>query len=333
MCLPVCNIPSGMRLSGNSQNHLGIFRETCKAYFLTTRLVILTAPFLLFKKTGEGLTERICRCIHKSGRISVVSVENNRQGWIMIKNVIKLFNKILLYARLYGVSGLIFLTKRAFFKNQVISFRHSSLRYPVYIRNNSSDMAVFGMIFNDRGYQCDVDFEPKVIVDCGANIGLAAVYFKNRFPNAKVIAVEPEKENFELMVKNLEQYPDVHCLRSGVWGKDANLVVEDIGNGNWGWVVREVDAPGANTIPAVSIGKIMEMYNLTGIDILKIDIEGSEVDVFSRNYEQWLPAVKIIMIELHDRIIQGAAKSFFETLVKYNFILAHRGECHIIYMK
>jgi FkbM family methyltransferase len=250
-----------------------------------------------------------------------------------MKKVFNLLKKVFLYARLYGISGLIFLGKRALFKNQVISFSHSSLRYPVYIRNNSSDMAVFGMIFNDLGYQCDVDFKPQVIIDCGANIGLAAVYFKNRFPEAKVIAIEPEKENFALMVKNLEQYPDVHCLQSGIWGENANLVVEDIGNGNWGWVVREVDAPAENTIPAVSISKIMEMYNLTAIDILKIDIEGSEVDVFSRNYEKWLPAVKIIIIELHDKIIQGAAKAFFETLVKYNFILAHRGECHILYMK
>lgn len=139
------------------------------------------------------------------------------------------------------------------------------------------------------------------------------------------------------MVRNLGQYPDVHCLQGGVWGSDGYLQVldseEDMHGCNWGWVVTEVDKPGEKTIPAFSISTIMKMYNLSRIDILKIDIEGAEVDVFSRNYEDWLPKVKIIMIELHDKMIPGAAKAFFKTLVKYDFILAHRGECQILYMK
>ena len=254
-----------------------------------------------------------------------------------MKIILKFFSKVFLYSQLYGINGLIFLAKRVLFRKQIISFKHRSLQHPVYIRNDSSDMAVFGMILNDLDYQCDVDFEPEIIVDCGANIGLATVYFKNRFPKAKIIAIEPEKTNFALMEKNLGQYQDVHCLKGGIWGKDGHLTVKDEDKDesgcNWGWMVMEADKPAPNTIPAFSIETIMEMYNLPNIDILKIDIEGAEVDVFSRNYESWLPKVKIIMIELHDKLIPGAAKSFFKTLVKYDFILAHRGECHILYMR
>lgn len=111
-----------------------------------------------------------------------------------MRTVLKLFKKLLLYARLYGINGVIFLMKRALFGRKIISFRHSSFQYPIYLRNKSSDKDVFGMILNDLDYQCDVDFEPEVIVDCGGNIGLATVYFKNRFPNAKIIAIEPEKK-------------------------------------------------------------------------------------------------------------------------------------------
>ena len=59
--------------------------------------------------------------------------------------------------------------------------------------------------------------------------------------------------------------------------------------------------------------KTME-HQLTQIDILKIDIETSEKQLFSENYSEWLPKVKVIIIELHDRMDAGCAKSFFTAI-------------------
>jgi hypothetical protein len=70
----------------------------------------------------------------------------------------------------------------------------------------------------------------------------------------------------------------------------------------------------------------MRQHQCEKIDILKIDIEGSEKELFESDYETWLPKVTTLIIELHDRMREGSSLSFFRALTKYNFRLAVKGE-------
>jgi len=63
----------------------------------------------------------------------------------------------------------------------------------------------------------------------------------------------------------------------------------------------------------------MERFQLEEIDLLKIDIEGAEKELFSTNYESWLPKTKVLYIELHDRYRKGTATSFFKAICQYDF--------------
>ncbi|MBK9249843.1 MAG: FkbM family methyltransferase [Ignavibacteria bacterium] len=207
-----------------------------------------------------------------------------------------------------------------------MSFKHKEFKHPIFLRNNSSDIPTFGQILIDRDYDFEIDFTPNIIIDLGANIGLAALYFKNKFPTANIVCVEPEQSNFKLLQMNTSQYDNVVCLNNGIWNKNTNLIIEDSKSGFWGFMVRETTEITANSIQAISINEIMSQLNIEFIDILKIDIEGSEKELFETNYEEWMPKVKIIIIELHDRMRAGSAKSFFKALVQYNFSLTMRGE-------
>jgi hypothetical protein len=80
-----------------------------------------------------------------------------------------------------------------------------------------------------------------------------------------------------------------------------------------------VDADTPGCIPAYSIASIVKEMNWSTIDLLKLDIEGSEKEVFEKNYESWLPQTKMIIIEVHDHMRKGAAKSVFAATNKYNF--------------
>jgi len=211
-------------------------------------------------------------------------------------------------------------------KNPLVTVSLPSLKYPVYIRKNTSDIKTFQQIFHNKEYEINIGFEPKIIFDCGANIGLASVYFKNRYPGAKIIAVEPESSNFELLVKNTKAYGDINCIRSGIWNKTANLKITDKGFGNWGFITEEVPGGGADTVKAISIDELMKKYDVDHIDILKIDIESSEKELFDENFEKWLPKVKVILIELHDYMKEGCAVSFFKAMVNYKFTIRYIGE-------
>jgi hypothetical protein len=95
--------------------------------------------------------------------------------------------------------------------------------------------------------------------------------------------------------------------------------------------VEEVDASTSGSIPAYSIGSIMEEMNWSTIDLLKLDIEGSEKEVFEKNYESWLPNTKMIIVEVHDHMRKGAAKSVFTATNKYNFSFSMNHE-NLIFM-
>lgn len=214
-------------------------------------------------------------------------------------------------------------------KSNPIVLNLKDAKHPIYLRPNTSDIEVFYQIFYYKGYNVNFKFEPKVIFDCGANIGLATVYYKNKYPNAKIIAVEPESTNFQMLVKNTEKYSDVHCLQSGIWKKTTNLKISDSSQ-HWSFVTEEVDYEDSTTVKAISIDELMTKYNVDYIDILKIDIESSEKELFAENFEKWLPKVRVILIELHDWMKEGCTRSVFKALVNYKFTMNFKGENVII---
>lgn len=211
-------------------------------------------------------------------------------------------------------------------EKKIVSFSFvKEFAQPVYLRTCTSDFPAFMDVIVGKPYGFSFSFTPAVIIDCGANIGLTSIFFKNKYPAAKIIAVEPEKNNFEILSKNLCGYTDTVLYNNGIWNKSARLKIEDTGQGNWGFTVHETEENGENTIAAVSIRDIMLANNIDSIDILKIDIEGSEKELFESGYEFWMQRTKVIIIELHDRMRKGASQSFFRALAKYNFETVVKG--------
>ena len=213
----------------------------------------------------------------------------------------------------------------------LVELKTKRLQHPVYLRKNTCDIDVFGFIFLKEEYAMNLDFNPQVIIDCGANIGLTAIYYKNQFPNAKIICIEPESANYELLLKNTEQYKDIICYQAGVWNRSTYLTVEDIGLGHWGFIVKEIACEVPGSVKGISLGDIMRENNIDSIDILKIDIEGSEKEVFETNSEEWLSKTRFLAVELHDRMKPGCSKSVFKALTQYDFSLSFRGETTFCY--
>ena len=202
----------------------------------------------------------------------------------------------------------------------------------IYLRSNSSDSLTFLEIFLTDEYLLNVPITPKFIVDLGANVGLASVYFANKYPNAKIVAVEPEDSNFSLLEKNLQEY-DVQSIKSGIWYRETFLKVVDSGYGEWGFRVEECENPNEG-IKAITVQNILRDSDFDEIDILKIDIEGAERELFSENFEGWLPNVKVLIIEIHDYLgFYGASQSLFKAILKYDFSVYIKGESLVFIRK
>jgi FkbM family methyltransferase len=198
----------------------------------------------------------------------------------------------------------------------------------IAIRLDTSDMRCVEQVFLAREYEIPFPGTPSVIVDAGANIGMATLYFARTFPDAKIIAIEPEPSNFALLQMNCGSFENVTLIQGALWPTTGTLTIEDESAEKW--AMRVTDAPGlpgpAASVSAVTIPEILARFAITEIDLLKLDIEGSERDLFLGCPQDWLGRIGMIAIELHDRYRPGCAQALYAALSGREFAQEIRGE-------
>jgi FkbM family methyltransferase len=201
-------------------------------------------------------------------------------------------------------------------------------RYPLTARLGSSDLNVFQQIFQENEYACMRDIKsPHLILDLGANVGYSSAYFLSCFRAATVVAVEPDPENYRQCRSNLIHYgARAQVVQGAVWSKCSRLTFSRpiSGQGSeWGVQVVAGEPAEADGVDAWDIPTLLKMAGAEVIDILKVDIERSELEVFGVSSSLWLPKVRNICIELHG---PDCEKVFFDALNDYDYDLGRSGE-------
>ena len=199
------------------------------------------------------------------------------------------------------------------------AFKSAKYKSRFRLRKNFADKYTFTQVFLDDQYNIDFPFQPLTIIDGGANIGLAAAYFAYRYPEASIVAIEPSKNNFKMVQENTAAFKQIKAYCKGIWSKSAYLHIINATDHDNAFIVEETAQNHKDAIPAVSIEDIMRQHNWKYIHILKLDIEGSEKEVFESGFEYWLPRTRAIIIEIHDHMRSGASKAVFQAITKYNF--------------
>jgi FkbM family methyltransferase len=213
-----------------------------------------------------------------------------------------------------------------------ISISLPLILYPMIIRTGTSDLRVFDSILIEKDYDFQTDIKPKLIIDGGAYVGYSSIYFANKFPEAKIFSIEPEINNFKILKENTFNYKKIELINSALWNRNIFLRIKDVGRGEYGFVVEESNTNERGSFKAITIGEILKESKYDKIDILKLDIEGAEKEIFSCNYDGWLSKVNILIIELHDRFKPGCSEAFYSALSNYNFnIIRKRNDIAIAF--
>jgi FkbM family methyltransferase len=233
------------------------------------------------------------------------------------------------YAAIFGYTrgaSLLLASRRASKLGQRMEVMLPGTDIPLTLRLGTSDISVFKEIFIDLEYGWVFNSSPKVIVDVGGYIGLSAAFFARTYPDAMIIAIEPDARNYELLMRNTTRFPNVHAVRAAVWKESGTISLTDPGFGAWGLQVSESYAPltDGDLIRAVTIDEIRQEFGLDRIHLLKVDVEGSEKEIFS-TADSWISSVDAICIELHDRFKIGCSRSFFTAVQDFPIEL-HRNE-------
>jgi len=180
-----------------------------------------------------------------------------------------------------------------------------------FLRGRSVDFSVLNSIIGKGEYDIDPGFVPEIIVDAGANTGASTLYFRMRFPEARIIAVEPEISNFRLLCRNMEAYPGVKCINAAIWFRDGWLSLRNPSADHYAYQFDEIAGSDTN-VRSIALSTLMADAGAETIDILKMDIEGAEYQILSHGNYEWLRRVRMLIIELHEYISPGVGDLFMK---------------------
>jgi FkbM family methyltransferase len=175
------------------------------------------------------------------------------------------------------------------------NFHFEQKNLSIEMRTYSGDIDIFYEIFWKRTYDipAGIASEYVTIVDLGAHIGLASIHFALRHPHSKIIAVEASHKNFELLIKNTADFPSITCIEAAVYPEDGMVLFDSSGIS----YNSKLSVSGSK-VQALSMKSLLQEHKIDRVDLLKIDIEGAEELLLSRNND-WLLTVNCIIIEIH----------------------------------
>jgi len=204
---------------------------------------------------------------------------------------------------------------------------------------NEGDWGAIHQVFHCLDYRVDIwaqgdaltkfyNSRPKdtklLIIDAGANIGAASVYFSTAYPGSKVVAIEPEKNNCTLARLNCAGR-EIELIEGAIGAEPGTMFLQDPGLSSWGF---RVGSQGKYEVKVHSIDQILNAQEAAVTPfILKVDIEGGEDSLFSGNCD-WIDRFALVIVETHDWMMPGGAtsRSFYQQISSRDFDILQRGE-------
>ena len=208
-------------------------------------------------------------------------------------------------------SGYEYLLRKKRYENHEVNL----VGIPIEIADGHSFYYSHREIFIDEIYQFKSDKKDPVIIDCGSNYGTSILYFKEIYPDSKIVGVEADPNIFEILKNNISQtsFYNITLLNKAISNEKGPI--QFYSEGADGGRIHKMDSPKKSyKIETIALDELIDGE----VDFLKMDIEGAETDVLCGS--QKLDKVKQLFIEYHSFADQkqklGELLSF---LLKANF--------------
>src|SRR5205823_5753870 len=109
----------------------------------------------------------------------------------------------------------------------------------VMLRRRTTDLHCLEKVFIADEYRSPFAVSPQLIIDAGANVGMATLFFARQYPRAHVVAIEPERLNFEMLQRNCEGVGNVTLINAALWPEARELTVVNPGAEEWAFSVSD----------------------------------------------------------------------------------------------
>jgi FkbM family methyltransferase len=203
-----------------------------------------------------------------------------------------------------------------------ISLRVPGSATPLLCRPRDSDIWVIWSAFFKRDCDCELPTSTQTIIDAGANVGYVSVFLANKYPAARIVAVEMDPDNVEILRKNVQGY-NVDVVLGAVWSSHSHFLIDKSGGKSFAFRIQEVSAETPGALPTLTIADLMRRIEAADLGLLKLDIEGAEEALFTENYEEWIDHVRVLIVEVHGA---KAKEAVISVMTKRNFYMEQQGE-------
>lgn len=240
-------------------------------------------------------------------------------------------NRLRRYVAAYGMWRGGYTLARAVCGQGLVPIQLPGSKDSMLLRRHTTDVAAFEQVFIGREYDLPLgEMSPKFIIDGGANVGCASVFFAREFPQAAIWAFEPEGSNYDILQQNGKRFNNITTMRAAIWSSDTHVEIGNPSDEKWAFRVQQAAADASSRIQALSIPSILSLAGVDRVDILKLDIEGAERELFCRGSAQWIDRVGVIIIELHDWILPGCSEALSNATKGLKWIRSRIGENTIL---
>ena len=188
----------------------------------------------------------------------------------------------------------------------------------ITIPDYASFQFMYKEIFENEIYKFKTSVDKPYIIDGGANIGLASIYFKNLYPSSEIVAFEPDPEIFKILKNNIDvfNFSNIELINKGLWNQNKTMTFKS--EGADAGLIAEIDQSNPGITREIEVTSLREYLNKP-VDFLKLDIEGSETMVLI-DIQNELRYVKRIFIEYHSFVGQKQALDIItKILIENNF--------------
>jgi len=186
-------------------------------------------------------------------------------------------------------------------KSHAFVFEADLTIYGQTIRFRFEDISDFGTlweIFYQEIYRLSFSSTPGCIFDLGSNIGLSAIYFRLKYPDANIYCFEPDPDNFRRLEYNTSNWANVHIFPFAIWFSDGTIdFYVDPHTGNASSCRQRRLRQQKIAVQSRSLVSVVEEFGNDGVDLLKFDVEGAEFEIFEAFHR--FDSIHTIVGELH----------------------------------